>query len=584
MKCHPNVLTTKRNDGDRNTKLWIPSLVFTLVILILFIVSLVMENSPWAGLYSNETKESTAKYDNHQNQHDSPVDFRYIVPKPLIDNGVYNESEDFVNERGIRPTYWHFKNTRSWGPCIPPLTSITDWQDRRNFSTSTNGDNVEDFVYLRSIFEQQPRPPSTHNSVEQAQNDFETRQQKLQRGGGCRPGFLIIGAGKCGTSSLYHYLIGHPRVLPAFEKQIHYFKYFMQKPLAWYYSFFPTPQSFLEHGGLMTGEASPGYLPYPQVVKDVFRVMNQPPYHDQPKIIMIGRSPLERMYSSYRYNYVYPTLEYLRTGKHRGVPKDLIDAAYQPYLFSLESFVRTELAQLKACLTWVDHNNIVQFGFGANKTLERWYKQPEFRDALLQRNQNTSNTVPLRQLIDLDAICYGAKVNSTVLRRQWAEMQTQEPNKVIVDKNLHLTQAMIGRGLYTFPLEWWYLVFDPSDIFFVCTEELSDPDILQELALNLGLPSYNFTQVVSEGAYNVGAHRGYDKATTWEELKAERDCVSSNCSSVESGNGKSESKVSEQSSTTSGIPIPLDLYQELHDFVRPYNERLFELTGKACKW
>ena len=40
----------------------------------------------------------------------------------------------------------------------------------------------------------------------------------------CRPGFIIIGAGKCGTSSLYHYLTdGHPRIIPAFSKQIHYF-------------------------------------------------------------------------------------------------------------------------------------------------------------------------------------------------------------------------------------------------------------------------------------------------------------------------------------------------------------------------
>ena len=41
----------------------------------------------------------------------------------------------------------------------------------------------------------------------------------------CRPGFIIIGAGKCGTSSLYHYLVGHPRVLPAVQKQIHYWVY-----------------------------------------------------------------------------------------------------------------------------------------------------------------------------------------------------------------------------------------------------------------------------------------------------------------------------------------------------------------------
>ena len=26
----------------------------------------------------------------------------------------------------------------------------------------------------------------------------------------CRPSWLIIGAGKCGTSSLYYYLLGHP--------------------------------------------------------------------------------------------------------------------------------------------------------------------------------------------------------------------------------------------------------------------------------------------------------------------------------------------------------------------------------------
>lgn len=39
----------------------------------------------------------------------------------------------------------------------------------------------------------------------------------------CKPSFLIIGAGKSGTSSLYYYLAAHPAVHPAVQKQLQYF-------------------------------------------------------------------------------------------------------------------------------------------------------------------------------------------------------------------------------------------------------------------------------------------------------------------------------------------------------------------------
>jgi hypothetical protein len=333
----------------------------------------------------------------------------------------------------------------------------------------------------------------------------------------------------------------------------------------------------------MTGEASPGYLPYPQVVKDVHRIMQKEPHNDMPKIIMVGRSPLERIYSSYRYNYVHPTLEFLRLGRHAGVPKDLSNGEYQLYLFSLEDFVRSELAQLKKCLTWVDQDHKVHEGFGVNRTLDRWYKQTEFRDVLIERNQNSSSNADVPPaLIDLDGVCYGDKVSSTVLRTQWAQLQTEFPEKLIVDQNLHLTQAMIGRSLYSLPLEWWYLKFDSKDIFFVCTEELRNPETIQELALNLGLPWYNFSQVIAEGAYNVGGHRGYDKATSWEELQAEKNGTMINTAS-QIQNKQSEAKESE-TSATNGIPLPPDLYEELLEFLKPFNERLFQLTGKRCHW
>src|SRR5437870_4367515 len=38
-----------------------------------------------------------------------------------------------------------------------------------------------------------------------------------------RPGFFIIGANKCGTSSLFRYLVSHPNVLPCAEKEPNFF-------------------------------------------------------------------------------------------------------------------------------------------------------------------------------------------------------------------------------------------------------------------------------------------------------------------------------------------------------------------------
>ena len=43
------------------------------------------------------------------------------------------------------------------------------------------------------------------------------------RDGKCRPSFLIIGGGKCGTSALYAYLNAHPQVHNASAKQVQYF-------------------------------------------------------------------------------------------------------------------------------------------------------------------------------------------------------------------------------------------------------------------------------------------------------------------------------------------------------------------------
>ena len=41
----------------------------------------------------------------------------------------------------------------------------------------------------------------------------------------CTPSFIIIGAAKAGTSSIYHWLTTHPNILPADRKEQHYWTF-----------------------------------------------------------------------------------------------------------------------------------------------------------------------------------------------------------------------------------------------------------------------------------------------------------------------------------------------------------------------
>jgi len=109
------------------------------------------------------------------------------------------------------------------------------------------------------------------------------------------PDFLIIGAGKCGTSSLYNYLIQHPNIYPAKFKELNYF---VRRWTRWYRPNFPT--IFLKYfvnkfrkEQFMTGEASPFYLLNPLVAKQVKKKI------PNVKIIILLRNPVERTFSQY---------------------------------------------------------------------------------------------------------------------------------------------------------------------------------------------------------------------------------------------------------------------------------------------
>lgn len=105
------------------------------------------------------------------------------------------------------------------------------------------------------------------------------------------PEFLIVGAQKAGTSSLYNFLKLHPQVQMPRVKEIHYFDNNYSKGLDFYKSYFP-----LKINKRITGEASPYYLFHPLVPQKVFNSF------PAMKIIVILRSPVSRAISHYKHN------------------------------------------------------------------------------------------------------------------------------------------------------------------------------------------------------------------------------------------------------------------------------------------
>ncbi len=114
------------------------------------------------------------------------------------------------------------------------------------------------------------------------------------------PDFIIIGARKCGTTSLYEYLTQHPCVLPALSKELFYFDYHYEKGNNWYRRHFPTQVEKWAYkkalgSQVITGEATPSYLYNPFVARRIAELL------PQVRLILLLREPVEAAYSAYQF-------------------------------------------------------------------------------------------------------------------------------------------------------------------------------------------------------------------------------------------------------------------------------------------
>ncbi len=118
-----------------------------------------------------------------------------------------------------------------------------------------------------------------------------------------KPDFLIIGAQKAGTSSLYAWLTRHPDVLAARAKELHYFdRRIESEPIEGYWADFPLEATMrllrrVRGRETVTGEATPVYLFHPTIPVLV--------HHHLPsiRVVVLLRDPAERAVSHYWMEY-----------------------------------------------------------------------------------------------------------------------------------------------------------------------------------------------------------------------------------------------------------------------------------------
>ena len=143
------------------------------------------------------------------------------------------------------------------------------------------------------------------NLTVSARTVFSHMRRRLTSGS-CGPDFLIIGAQRTGTTSLYQNLCLHPHIQAPATKELHWFHagpaeddgyHTGHKSQQWYELQFRPSKTFVDyfHPGKrkLAFEATPEYLFHPVIAEKVNRL------YPETKIIALVRDPLERAISQY---------------------------------------------------------------------------------------------------------------------------------------------------------------------------------------------------------------------------------------------------------------------------------------------
>lgn len=113
------------------------------------------------------------------------------------------------------------------------------------------------------------------------------------------PDFLVIGAMRSGTSSLFKYLAQHPEIAPSLRKEVEYFTRNFHEGERWYRQHFALAarRNLANARGraLLSFEATPYYLFEPRCPNRVHDLL------PEARIVAVLRDPVDRAFSDYQH-------------------------------------------------------------------------------------------------------------------------------------------------------------------------------------------------------------------------------------------------------------------------------------------
>ena len=206
----------------------------------------------------------------------------------------------------------------------------------------TNG--MVDRWRVHLIFDYVDNHPISRFLLSPGEEVRQTRRSiDLAREEGSRriPTFIVLGAQKCGTTSMYEHICSHPLVLKGARRETHYLDWRWdvsleeedteshQKSYAAYYR----EDALRKYPSLATGESTPSYLLHGDVV--IPRLQRVCPWA---RLVVMLRDPTARAYSQYQMC-IDPT----------GTPEQLAIRGRSSYIGkSFAQVVQDELSELEA--------------------------------------------------------------------------------------------------------------------------------------------------------------------------------------------------------------------------------------------
>jgi len=137
------------------------------------------------------------------------------------------------------------------------------------------------------------------------------------------PDFIVIGAVRSGTTSLFHYFGEHPCISPSSYDELGFFDSNFELGLNWYRSNFPTrfhkQKIILKEGHFLTYDVTPFYIWNKEAAKRIATTL------PNVKIIALLRNPIDRAYSNFQLS--------VRNGEKR----------------SFEEMIKIEIQDIKSC-------------------------------------------------------------------------------------------------------------------------------------------------------------------------------------------------------------------------------------------